>query len=71
MHNNLMLSTRPINSCHQCGATAYKPVLARDEHGAMRPSGQYQCASCKLLFSTLDEWRHGLTGSEQARQDAP
>lgn len=49
----------PRNVCRQCGSAAYRPVLARDATGAMRPSGQYQCARCRLLFSSLAQWRLG------------
>jgi hypothetical protein len=50
---------RPTNSCHSCGATAYRPVLARNERGAMQPTGQYQCVQCKLQFTDIREWRDG------------
>lgn len=62
-----MQGHRPLNSCHRCGATAYKTLIARDDSGAMRPSGQYQCVQCKLVFSHVQEWRDGLpptAGSE-------
>lgn len=48
-----------MNKCNECGSTSYKPVIKRDDHGVMRPSGQYQCTGCKLVFSKLDEWRYG------------
>jgi hypothetical protein len=49
--------SRPANSCHHCGATAYRPVLDRDPSGAMRPNGQYQCVQCRRVFSSMTEWR--------------
>ncbi|WP_342130496.1 hypothetical protein [Hydrogenophaga sp. OTU3427] len=48
---------RPVNVCHQCGASAYRPVLARDAQGAMRPNGRYRCVSCKLEFAHIHEFR--------------
>lgn len=49
-----------MNACHRCGATAYKPILERDEQGAMRPSGRFQCVKCLLPFSSIREWREGV-----------
>lgn len=48
---------RPPNSCHRCGTTAYKSVIARDALGVMRPNGQYQCVQCKFSFTELAQWR--------------
>jgi hypothetical protein len=53
------MTARPRNSCHRCGATAYKTLIARDENGAMRPSGQYQCVQCKQVFRDVKAWRDG------------
>lgn len=53
------VTAKPQNSCHRCGATAYKTLIARDEAGAMRPSGQYQCVQCKQVFRDVKEWRDG------------
>ena len=52
--------SKPRNSCHRCGATAYKTLIARDDTGAMRPSGQYQCVRCKQVFRNVREWRDGV-----------
>lgn len=52
-----MTIEKPVNACHRCGATAYKPVITRDPQGNMRPSGQYQCVKCLLVFSSMSEWR--------------
>jgi hypothetical protein len=52
--------TKPRNSCHRCGASAYKTLIARDDTGAMRPSGQYQCVQCKQVFRDVREWRDGV-----------
>jgi len=49
----------PINKCHQCGATSYKPVIKRDESGTMKPTEEHQCVGCKLIFKEIDEWRIG------------
>ena len=55
-----MSGSKPRNSCHRCGATAYKTLIARDDSGAMRPSGQYQCVRCKQVFRDVREWRDGV-----------
>jgi len=49
----------PINKCHRCGATSYKPVIKRDGTGTMKPSGEYQCVGCKFLFTDIEVWKHG------------
>ena len=48
---------RPLNACHQCGATAYKDVIERDAQGVMRATGRYQCVQCKFTFTDVREWR--------------
>ena len=55
-HNKAMT---PVNRCHRCGATSYKPVIKRDDSGIMKPSGEYQCVGCKFLFTDIDVWKHG------------
>lgn len=60
-HNAGMNPGRPMNACHRCGATAYRPVLDRDPLGAMRPTGRYQCVRCKFSFTEVREWRDGAT----------
>lgn len=55
---------QPLNSCHRCGATAYKTLIARDGAGAMRPSGQYQCVQCKWVFKDVKAWRDGPCTAE-------
>ncbi len=52
---------RVRNSCHRCGATAYKTLMTRDEAGVMRHSGQYQCVQCRQVFSNVHQWRDGDT----------
>ena len=59
LSDQVMSIWRPTNSCHSCGATAYRPVLARNERGVMQPTGQYQCVQCKLQFTDIREWREG------------
>lgn len=63
------------NKCERCGAASYKPVIGRDESGAMKPTGEYQCVGCGLKFKDLDEWRlgprkqsHDQQGFEHRRQ---
>jgi hypothetical protein len=55
-----------INKCHRCGATSYKPVIKRDDSGTMKPSGEYQCVGCKLVFMDIATWR-----SAPAKAGAP
>lgn len=52
---------RPRNSCHRCGATAYRYVIERDGTGVMRPSGRYQCVQCKQVFQDVKDWREGVS----------
>ncbi len=66
-HNKTTMHTgKPINACHRCGATSYRPVIARAADGAMRPNGQFMCVRCKLLFTTLTQWRLGEGEQSQA-----
>lgn len=60
-----MDSKKPANACHQCGATSYRPVVSRAPDGAMRPNCQYMCVRCKILFTTVDEWRLGEVTSKR------
>jgi hypothetical protein len=55
------------NKCHRCGAASYKPVIRRDEDGAMNPSGESQCVGCKLIFTEIDEWRMVPAANEGAQ----
>jgi len=59
---------KSISKCHHCGATSYKPVIKRDDQGAMTMSGLYRCTGCGLEFKTIDEWRKG--GASQIVSDA-
>lgn len=52
-----MQSMSPVNACRLCGATAYRPVIARDASGAMKPNGRYRCVGCKLEFDSIEQWR--------------
>ena len=54
---NAMADLIPVNRCHRCGCTAYKPVIERNAEGAMTPCGRYQCAQCGLVFASLLQWR--------------
>lgn len=45
-----------IHCCRLCGATSYRPVLARQD-GAMRPSGLYRCSGCSVVFEDPKSWR--------------
>jgi hypothetical protein len=41
-------------------------VIARDEQGAMQPTGMYTCDGCKLLFNDINDWRSGTTEPHRA-----
>jgi hypothetical protein len=56
----ILFGMKPVNRCRSCGAASYKPVISRDEAGGMRPSGQYRCVGCNLVFNSIDEWRTGI-----------
>ncbi len=58
----------PINACRMCGATSYRRVLARDERGALRPNGLYQCSGCSVVFADPQAWRDG--GADQIQREA-
>jgi hypothetical protein len=55
------VAPNPRASCRECGAVAYRPVIARDATGRLTASGLYQCTGCKLRFRDLNDWRelHG------------
>ena len=62
------VAPNPRASCRECGAVAYRPVIARDAAGRLTASGLYQCTGCKLRFKDLNEWRElpGHTPSSNA-----
>jgi hypothetical protein len=51
------VAPNPRASCRECGAVAYRPVIARDAAGRLTASGLYQCTGCRLRFKHLNEWR--------------
>ena len=51
------VAPNPRASCRECGAVAYRPVIARNAAGRLTASGLYQCTGCKLRFKDLSEWR--------------
>lgn len=68
----------PVNKCYACGAASYLQVIQRDAAGAMSPSGAYQCSGCRILFSSIGEWRHrpeqqqlANVGEQQLSERAP
>ncbi len=42
-----------------CGATSYRPVIARDSAGAMTRTGLYRCGGCSVVFADPKAWREG------------
>lgn len=59
----------PVNKCHACGSATYLQVIQRDAAGAMSPSGVYQCSGCRMLFSSIGEWRNGPVPQQRAKDD--
>lgn len=53
------MSLALLNACRLCGATSYRRVLARDETGAVRPNGLFQCSGCTVVFADPAAWRDG------------
>ena len=49
----------PAHSCRLCGASNYRRVVARDEHGAQRPIDLFQCSGCSVVFTDPKAWREG------------
>jgi hypothetical protein len=47
----------PHNACRLCGATSYRRLTHRSEHGAMGYSGLYRCSGCELTFESPSLWR--------------
>lgn len=54
-----MIHRSPIHSCHKCGATSYRRVVARDAQGALRATDRYQCSGCHVVFADLKSWLDG------------
>ncbi|CAD5374886.1 C2H2-type domain-containing protein [Rubrivivax sp. A210] len=46
-------------ACRRCGTRSYRPVIARDDSGALRPTSTYRCTGCSLLFTSRQAWRDG------------
>jgi hypothetical protein len=53
------MSTPFLNACRVCGATSYRRVIARDETGALKPNGLYQCSGRTVVFTDPSAWRDG------------
>ncbi len=53
------MPTGPLSCCRMCGATSYRPVIARDATGAMTRTGLYQCSGCSVVFADPKAWREG------------
>jgi len=59
INHQIMVPRAPLNCCRMCGATSYRHVIARDDSGAMRPSGLYKCSRCNVVFADPKVWREG------------
>jgi hypothetical protein len=57
MYSYAMRTT--AHCCRMCGATSYRRVIDRDEHGALRPTALYQCSGCSVVFADPKAWREG------------
>ncbi len=53
------MPTGPTSCCRMCGATSYRPVIARDAAGAMTRTGLYRCSGCSVVFADPRAWREG------------
>ncbi len=53
----------PVNSCGFCGATSYRRVVARDEHGVLRATERLLCTGCTREFPDVRTWRQGMQGA--------
>lgn len=49
----------PMNRCGLCSATSYRPLIERDEAGAMSYTDRLVCSGCGREFSDLHTWRRG------------
>jgi hypothetical protein len=63
------MPTPLLNACRVCGATSYRRVLARDETGALKPNGLYQCSGCTVVFADPSAWRDGGPDLAASRPD--
>jgi len=59
INHQIMNQGAALNCCRMCGATSYRHVIARDDSGAMRPTGLYQCSRCSVVFADPRAWREG------------
>jgi hypothetical protein len=57
--SDLVFPASHMNCCRMCGATSYRPVVARDANGAMRPTDLYRCSGCSVVFTDPGAWRNG------------
>ena len=54
-----MTITPTLRCCRMCGATSYRPVIARDAQGALRATDLFQCSGCSVVFTDPKAWREG------------
>ncbi len=54
-----------------CGATSYRPVIARDAAGAMTRTGLYLCSGCSVVFADPKAWREGVNDEMPGPVDPP
>src|SRR5512135_1680998 len=59
LYTRTAMPTGPISCCRMCGATSYRPVIARDGAGAMTRTGLYRCSGCSVDFADPKAWREG------------
>lgn len=59
----------PRSRCRSCGATSYRPVIARDVSGRLTATALYQCAGCSRTFRDLTAWRGD--GTRLPARDSP
>jgi hypothetical protein len=66
--HSIITRMTPMNACRHCGATSYRPVIARDDAGVMRPTGRHQCCGCRLVFDDLRDWRRAPAPAQAQAQ---
>src|SRR5512135_1878913 len=59
LYKHPAMPTGPLSCCRMCGATSYRPVIARDAAGAMTRTGLHQCSGCSVVFADPKAWREG------------
>ncbi len=71
LYKHPAMPTTPTSRCRMCGATSYRPVIARDAAGAMTRTGLYRCSGCSVVFADPKAWREGENEDVPPPADLP